>query len=298
MIKSDDLLLVSLLSKGGSIAAVAREMFLTPSAISQRLSLLEQRLGLSVAERFGRSGIRLTADGEFLALKADDVLSRLALIQDQVNERRGLISGVIRVAAPFGFGRRYVAPALADLHALHPQISVDLRLTDDLSRAPVSAWDILIRVSPWFDSSLLATRLSSNRRLICASPDYIAKHGSPRVPKDLEQHSCIAISEDGAQGSYWELHGTHGAQVTVKIVPQFSTNDGETALDWAIAGRGIIVRSQWSAGAALQLGKLVELMPEWSAPDAPIVALTSTSQAESLRVQTALKHLQERICVD
>ncbi len=296
MIKSDYLQLVSLLCKGGSIAAAARTLHLTPSAISQRLSQLEEKLGLSVAERFGRSGIRLTAEGEFLAQQADDVLNGLALIQDQLNQRRGVISGVVRVTAPFGFGRRHVAPALAEFHAMHPQVCVHLKLSDDLSRAPPTAWDILIRVSPWVDSSLVATELSSNRRIVCASPDYVATHGSPQSPHDLAQHRCISITEDGAKTSTWEFRRPDGKQLAVKVAPQLSTNDGETALDWAISGRGIVVRSQWSAASAIQSGKLLELMPGWTAPDAPIVALTSISQSRSSRVQATLKHLRDR-CV-
>ena len=295
MLKSDDLLLVSLLSKGGSIAAVAREMHLTPSAISQRLSLLEQRLQMNLAERFGRSGVRLTAEGEFLAEKAADVIGEIALIQDQLGERRGVLNGVIRITAPFGFGRRHVAPALAEFHKLHSQISVNLKLSDDLSHPPPNAWDILIRVSPWVDSTLIATSLCDNRRLVCASPKYVAEHGAPSHPEELRGHACISISEDGAKGSFWQFQRKDGAQAMIKVAPRFTTNDGETALEWAIAGCGIIVRSQWSTAAALEAGDLIELLPDWTAPDAPIVALTSVRNAGSLRIQTVLTHLLDSI---
>ncbi len=298
MIKSDDLLLMSYLSSERSIAAVGRRMYLTPSAISQKLASLEEKLGLKLAERHGRSGIILTADGEFLADRGLEVRSELAFVQDELNKRKGVISGVISVTASFGFGRCHVAPALGKCSEIYPNISIDLKLSDDLSHVPQSAWDILIRISPQKNTPFTCTEISNNRRLVCASPAYVKRHGKPQHPDCLKQHGCISISEDGRKGTYWSFIARNGVEKTVKVMPRFRTNDGETALDWAINSLGIIVRSEWSVLPAIKAGRLVELLPDWSAPDAPIVALTKNHPAESVRIQTVLNYLTQNLMIE
>jgi len=298
MIKSDDLLLVSYLSEESSIAAVARRMHLTPSAISQRLSLLESRLCLTLADRNGRSGIIMTADGEHFASRAKEVLSEFHFLCDEMNDRRGVIGGQINVIAPFGFGHRHVAPLLGQFGCLHPALSVDLKLTDDLNYLPQNAWDILIRVAPRRETSLVSTVLSKNKRLICSSPEYIKQYGRPLHPEDLKHHRCISITEDGSRGVHWNFTSEEGVEKTIKLKPYLTTNDGETALDWAIDGLGIIVRSEWSAAPAINTGQLVELVPGWSAPEAPIIALTTTRYAESVRISTVLNYLAEHIQIE
>ncbi len=151
MIKTDDLVLMSNLWREKSIAGVAKRMHLTPSAISFRLSNLEKRLGVRLAERNGRSGIVLTADGEFLAKRGDVFVSELNILFDEVHQRQGRISGTVRIVAPFGLGRRHIAPLLGQISRLYPELIIDLHLTDDLSRPPNTVWDILIRVSPFAD---------------------------------------------------------------------------------------------------------------------------------------------------
>jgi len=292
MIKSEDLQLVTYLSQEKSIAAVARRMNLTPSAVSQRLSILEDRIGLALADRIGRSGIVLTGDGKFLAQSATRVLAELNLLQDELNNRRGIISGAVNVVAPFGFGRRHVAPLLGQFSKLHPSLSIDLRLSDDLSSIPDTSWDILIRVAPFIDSSLASTVLSENKRLVCASPAYVKKYGLPKHPEDLKQHRCISISEDGSKGAYWTFRSKKKEEVSIKIQPDLMTNDGEVALDWAINGLGVIMRSEWSAAAALKAGQLTDVMPVgWSAPEAPIVALTTARHSDSVRISSVVKYL-------
>ncbi len=299
MITSDDVQLVRLLSEERSIAAVAKRLNLTPSAVSQRLSSLEDRTGLALAERNYRSGITLTTDGAFIAERAADVLVELEVLQDELYERRGVIGGLVRVIAPFGFGRNHIAPMLGAFRKAHPELSVDLRLTDDLVSTPSDPWDILIRVAPLRDSSLVCRILAQNRRLVCASPDYVRQHGAPKLPEDLAHHQCIAISEDGARSSYWSFYSESEGEISIRLQPCLTTNDGETALDWAIAGLGIVMRSEWNAEAAIASGDLVELtLPGWSAPEAPIIALTTKRLARSQRISALIDYLAEQVEVE
>jgi len=295
MIKSDDLLLMSFLAQESSIAAVGRRMFLTPSAISQRLSALENKLGQELALRNGRSGIVLTADGEFLAEKGREIIGQLDLIEDQINDRKGIISGPISVIAPFGFGRHYIAPSLEALSRIYPKLSFDLRLTDDLNYIPEFAWDILIRISPSKNSQNVGQEISKNRRIVCASPAYLERYGQPVEPEDLIDHKCISISEDGFRGADWHFYNRNGVAKTVKITPYLNTNDGEAALTWAKNGLGVIVRSQWSASPLIKTGELIELLPGWSAPDAPIMVLAGKRSAGSARVKMVMDYLTETI---
>ena len=299
MINSEDLQLVSLLARENSIAGAARKLNLTASAVSQRLSALEDRTGLILADRNGRSGIVLTADGAFIADRASRVLSEFSVLEDQINHRRGVISGNVHVVAPFGFGRHRIAPCLGELSALYPELSIDLQLSDDLNAIPHSTWDILIRVAPLHDSSLVSTVLSENRRLVCASPSYVQKKGLPSSPEDLKNHRCISISEDGTEGAFWAFRSDANEEVSVKIDPHLKTNDGETALEWTISGLGIVMRSEWSAARAIEAGELVEITPAgWSADEAPIVALTTERHSQSIRVSTVLDYLKTNVSLN
>ncbi|MEP3225694.1 MAG: LysR family transcriptional regulator [Parasphingorhabdus sp.] len=295
MINSDDLRLISLLSQRRSIAAVSRDMHLTPSAISQRLSLLEQRLGHKLAQRNGRSGIILTSDGEYLAERAGGVLSELTLIQDGINDRHDRVSGLVSLVAPMGFGRHHIAPLMGKLSKKYPNLDVHLRLSDDLSQIPEGSWDIAIRIAPPQDSNFVAIPLAENRRILCAAPDYLAEYGTPQSPDEIAGHRCIAISEDGDKGSYWILFDKKAKQTTIRINPVLVCNDGQVALDWAINGLGIVLRSEWNVLKALKKGTLVELLPDWSAPQAPIVALCRERSAKSKRVTLVLNWLKDNL---
>lgn len=295
MISSDDLMLVSLLAKEKSLAAVARVSNISPSAISQRLTALEAKLGIRIADRIGRSGVVLTSEGELLAERGALVLSELRQLDDQLAEKRGLLSGHLRVIAPLGFGRIHIAPLVGKFQQCHPDISVALTLSDAMGRLPQSGWDIIIRVGPLRESSLQMIELASNKRLLCASPEYVAKHGFPVHPDELREHHCIVIYEDNEDVTLWSLLAKNGTRRDIRITPQLSSNDGQAALSWALSGRGIIMRSEWSAYPHIASGELVPLLSGWDPPEAPILALTSGPRGRPSRVQIMLNYLQSHI---
>ncbi len=295
MITSDDLSLICALAQEKSIAAVARAANISPSAISQRLTALEDKLGIRIAERFGRSGIVMTAEGEFLEIRGADILRTMRILDDDLAERKDLISGKLRIVAPFGFGRRHIAPLVSQFAAQHPELLVDLRLSEDLRRLPKGAWDILIRVGPWRDTSLVVRQLSSNKRVLCASPQYIAENGAPNHPDEIQHHKCIVIYEDAEDVCLWSFRARNGKERDIRVAPHLATNDGDVALCWARDGRGVLLRSVWSAAADIKSGDLVELLPDWSAPEAPIVAMTGEAQGRSKRIQAMLQFLETHL---
>lgn len=291
MITSDDLSLICTLAQEKSIAAVARAANISPSAISQRLTALEGKLGIRIAERFGRSGIVMTAEGEFLETRGKDILRTMRVLNDDLAERKDLIGGKLRIVAPFGFGRHHIAPLVSRFAAQHPELQVDLRLSEDLRRLPKGAWDIMIRVGPWRDTSLVVTQLAANKRVLCASPQYIAENGTLNHPDEIQNHKCIVIFEDAEDVGLWTFRARNGRERDIRVAPHLATNDGDVALCWAKDGRGILLRSAWSAAADLKSGDLVELLHEWSAPEAPIVAMTGEAQGRSKRIHAMLQFL-------
>ena len=294
MISSTDLQLVQAIARGGSLAAASLTLNVTASAVSQRLSSLEQRLGLKLAERSGGVSLTMTTEGELLAARAGQVLHTLNGLEEEIAAQRGVISGHLKIIAPLGFGRLSVAPLLAKFQAQNEGITVNLQLSDQLGRLPRDSWDIIFRVGPLKNSDLLRTSIAPNKRILCASPKYLGQHGQPSTPTDLNDHHCIAIREDDEDVTLWRFIDEEGKRSDIRIGPTFASNDGEVARSWALAGRGIIQRSEWSVREDIQSGRLIELLPNWNFPDAPIVALTHNTTNRPARVQLFLNFVKER----
>lgn len=291
MIESPDLRFFAVLARAPSLAAAARSLNVSPPAVSQRLSLLEQRLGLRLLER-GRGPLVLTADGEALLRRADGLLQDLALLHEDLQAQRQDISGPLRVIAPFGFGRLHIAPAIAQLIADHPGIAPDLVLSDDpFGASRQDNWDLIIHIGQLPNSSLTSKKLAPNRRYLLASPDYLDRNGRPQTPEDLKHHACGVIREDQADMTMWGFLGSDGQRHTTRITPAFSSNDGEVIKSWALAGLGIVQRSEWNVATELQEGRLQRVLTPYKMPDADIIALLNPRTLRTARVQHALDAL-------
>src|ERR1700733_3312592 len=204
MISTDDLKFFVVMSNFASLAAVARALNVTPSAITQRLQLLEERLGVRLADRAGRR-LALTDEGQLLAQRAQTVLDDIGQITDMLAARRGVVSGRLRILAPLGFGRRYVAPVAASFRTAFPDVQIDLMLSDRPFQFREEIWDVLVYIGDLHDSALVGRTLAPNARFLCASPDYIARHGMPVAPSDLASHSCIVLKENDENITHWRL---------------------------------------------------------------------------------------------
>jgi len=293
MIDLADLRFIQAVSRAASLAATARALDVTPPAVSQRLAQLETRLKLKLVER-GAGVLRLTAEGEMMAMRADAILKGLFDLEGDLAERRGAMSGPLRIVAPFGFGRLHVAPLIGSFFLENPEVSPTLTLTDDPRGAMRSeTWDVLIHVGRLPDLDLVQRKLADNRRLLCASAGYLERSGKPSVPADLSRHRCGVIRENQADVTLWALTGPGRKRVSVRIQPAFASNDGEVIRGWALAGLGIVERSEWSVADDLQSGRLLRVLPDWSLPDADIVALLNPRSVRASRVEAFLAHLME-----
>ncbi|WP_313369486.1 LysR family transcriptional regulator [Achromobacter animicus] len=291
MIATDDLRFFLSLSTAGSLAQAARALDVTPPAITQRLNALEKRLGVRLVNRSAR-GIALTEEGRLLAMRAAQICNDLTLLADELAGRRGVVAGHLRVVAPLGFGQRYIAGLVADFRSRSEDVTASLTLSDGPPRLASDDWDVMVHIGELRDSTLVAHPLAPNRRILCASPAYLARRGSPTTPEDLRNHDCIALRENDEDVTLWRFSRARGAGVAVRIAPVMSCNAGATALEWARAGHGIIARSEWDVTAHLRTGELVPLLAGWNLPDANVVALVKTRQELSARTAGFLASLR------
>lgn len=278
------------LVRAGSLAATAREMNLTPPAVTKRLALLERRLGVRLLNRTTRS-ISLTAEGETYLVNAKRILGDIDEMERQVSSSRAEPKGLLRVNAPLGFGRTHVAPAVSSFAKLYPEVEVQLHLTDRPVHLPDDAIDVAIRFGELPDSRLIARKIATNRRRLCASPSYLATFGRPETPRDLTTHNCIVLRQNDAAFGIWRLsRGKHSE--SIKVHGSLSTNDGEVALNWALDGHGILMRAEWNLADHLRSGRLEEVLEDYETPPADIYAVYLERLNLSAKVSFFIDHLR------
>ncbi|QIG96483.1 MULTISPECIES: LysR substrate-binding domain-containing protein [unclassified Bradyrhizobium] len=294
MISTDDIRFFTAIATARSLAAAARALDVTPSAVSQRLQGLEQRLGVQLVSRSARR-LTLTDEGELLVLRGGALLDEATELTEALQARRGTISGHLKILAPLGFGRRYIAPVVAAFRSRHPDVSVELELSDRPGRAAAGAWDVMIHIGALTDSTLRLLRLAPNERYLCASPAYLKRRGTPASPQNLRGHDCIALRENEEDVTLWRFSRRRAAAApdVIRIEPMLSSNDGEVVKAWALADHGLIVRSEWDVAEDLACGRLARVLPNHRLPPADIVALLNPGRSgRARRTQAFVEHLR------
>ena len=275
----------------GSLAAAARELGVTPSAVTKRLVALEERLGARLLNRTTRS-ISLTSEGELYFNHGKRILADIDQVESIITEGQNKPQGLLRINAPLGFGRTYIAPIVSEFVTLHPEVDVQLTLTDRPVRLPDEAVDISIRFGEIPDSRMIARKIARNRRLLCAAPSYLEKHGIPATPQDLVHHQCITLRQNDTFSGVWQLSKDQ-VRETVRVGGNLSTNDGEVALKWAIDGHGILMRAEWDLARYLRDKRLAIVLEEYATPPADIFAVYLERQHLSAKVTYFLDYLKE-----
>lgn len=292
MSDTTDLSFFTLLARQPSLAAAAQLLGVTPPAVSRRLAALEQRLGVRLLNRTTRR-LSLTPQGERYLEHGEQILRDIESLERSLSASHESPCGLLRINATFGFGRRHLAPLIADFAKLWPEVEIILQLTDRPLDLTEHAMDIGIRFGEPPDARILARKIAANRRLLCASPDYLARHGRPLTPRDLAAHACIVIRENNAAFNNWQL--ADGKQQTmVKVRGPLSTNHGEIAVDWALAGHGIVLRSEWDIAGYLRSGQLIRVLEPWLGSSADIHAVFPQRHHLSATVRVFLHFLAER----
>jgi DNA-binding transcriptional LysR family regulator len=280
------------ITEAGSLAEAARRLDVTPSAVSQHLRQLEERLGLRLVHRTTR-GLSLTDEGTLLHEGAVAILADMDRLTERVRSRSGAVAGKLDVCGPLGFGRRYLAAAVAEFHDLHPALRVSLYLSDAISAADAPRFDLIVHIGQLPDSSMIAHPLAPNARLLCAAPAYLARKTAPASPDELPGHDCLVLRENQEDVTLWRLR--RGKQeAAVRVPAAMWSNDGEVVKEWAMGGKGIMLRSEWDVADHVREGRLVRVLPDWKLDDADVVALVDHRRHMSARVRLFVTFLQAR----
>ncbi len=286
-IQPADLGFFSVLAGAGSLSAAARELGITTPAVSKHLAQMEARLGVSLVTRTTRR-MSMTPEGELYLENARRILSEIDGMQELLGVSKGTPKGLLRVNATLGFGRSHVAPLISRFVRKHPQVDVQLQLSVNPPALTDDSFDVCIRFGAPPDTRVIARHIAPNRRLLCATPGYLAKHGTPKVPNDLIKHNCIGIRQGEEAYGLWRLTMGRGKNVTTEAIKtrgNLTTNDGEIAVNWALDGHGILMRAEWDIERFLTNGRLVQVLSQYFTPDADIYAVYPQRHQLAVRVR-------------
>ncbi|KJK09192.1 MULTISPECIES: LysR family transcriptional regulator [unclassified Pseudomonas] len=290
----DDLQLFVRTAELGSLSAAARLLDLSPAVASAALKRLEQQLGTRLLARSTRN-LRLTADGEGFLLHARSALASLDEGRRQLALGQDEVSGVLQLSAPSDFGRNVLLPWLDELQREHPKLSVRLLLGDRNADLFRQAADIALRYGAPEDSSLVALPLClDNRRVVCASPAYLARQGEPREIAHLVQHNCLLYQLGSRIHDQWRF-GRGAGEVGVTVSGDRFSDDADVVRRWALAGHGIAYKSWLDVAFDVQAGRLKILLGQLEGEPAPL-NLMCTHRAQLGKPVHLLRHLLKMRC--
>jgi DNA-binding transcriptional LysR family regulator len=278
----DHLILFIRIAATQNISAAGAELGLSPAVASAHLSKLEANLGVRLVHRTTRK-VSLTEEGQAFFPHAEEVLASIEVAKASVGVGKKSPSGTLKVAAPASFGRMHLIPALKDFMREYPKLKIDLTLSDTITDLVEGGFDVAIRNSALKDSSLIARKLCDDRRILSASPEYLAYYGKPETPEDLKFHNCITLfglDHWGFKHSSKERESV----MTVKVSGNFRTDNGEAIRDACVMGLGITINSTWSIYRQLLRGELVEVLGHY-----PLVSNTAIWVVYPSARQLALK---------
>jgi LysR family transcriptional regulator, transcriptional activator for dmlA len=290
-----DLELVLSIRDALSLTAAAAQLGVASPSITKRLAALEAKLGVKLFYRTTRR-VAATAEGELLCERAALLLAGFSEAEEALRDQAREPSGKIRLAATFGFGRIWLGAALADFQILHPQVRIDLQLTEKLPDLAAEGFDAAVwlwapqanRTNQWS-----ATLLAKNERVLVAAPSYVKARGKPRSLEDLQQHDCLQVRESDTPSSTWHLSkdAERKSVQAIKITGALVSNSGELVRDWCLAGRGIMLRSLWDVAPMIASGQLVRLLPSYAMRNANIQWLAPFRVQTPQRVRLLREHL-------
>lgn len=281
-------------ARAGSLSAAARDMQLSVAMVSKRMDALEQRLGVRLLLRTTRH-CSLTPEGLLYVQDCRRILDDLQEAEAAISREVHTVQGVVRVTATFGFGRRVLAPLLAQFAQGHPEVQVQLGLSDALSDVQGGHYDVAIRLAPLPDSRLVSQRLVRNRRLVVAAPSYLAQHGIPVHPQALLQHNCIVLQGSSDALLSWQFQMPKGTTLDIPVRGNLVTDNGDIQRSWALLGVGLSLKSVWDVADDLQSGRLQAVLSDYPCPDADIYAVYRERHFQPARVQHLVSWLREQL---
>ncbi|MGD2172928.1 MAG: LysR family transcriptional regulator [Gammaproteobacteria bacterium] len=274
----------------GSFVKAADALGLSKAAVSRHVADLEARLGVRLIHRTTRR-LSLTEDGEVFLARSRDLIAGVEEAEAELGARGGEARGLLRINAPVSFGISHLAPLWPEFQARYPEVRLDIELSDRIADLLEEGYDLAIRIADLQDSTLVGRRLATTRMVLCATPEYLARHGEPREPGELAGHLKIAYSYWG--GNEMSFLGPEG-EVRARIDPYLTSNNGETCRAAALAHQGIILQPTFLIGEDLAAGRLIELMPEYRALELGIYALYPTRKHVAPKVRAMVEFLLQK----
>jgi DNA-binding transcriptional LysR family regulator len=247
--------------EAGSFVGAADALGLSKAAVSRQVGDLERRLGTRLLHRTTRR-LSLTDDGQLFHARAKEVLAAIDEAESEITSRSGEPSGLLRINAPLTFGVLHLAPLWGRFADAHPKVSLEIDLSDRIVDLVEEGYDLAVRITNLPSSQLVSRQLAKSRMVLCASPDYLARHGIPAHPRDLAAHRVISYSYWSTRDE-WSFTGPDG-EVRVRTQPRIHANNGDTCRAAALDHQGIILQPDFLVGDDLRQGTLVELLPDYA----------------------------------
>jgi DNA-binding transcriptional LysR family regulator len=277
----------------GSFSEAGRSLRLSPAVVSYRIGCLERHLGCRLFNRTTRK-LQPTEQGRVFYESSLEVRDAVERAEARVASGGAAPQGSLKVTAPLGLGRRAIAPVVLRFRAEHPEIDIRLRLSDYLVDLFTEAVDVAVRMAVLTDSSLIVRKIIDVERVLCASPAYLSRHGSPSSIKDLERHSCLLLRFPGSQRDRWTLV-RNGRQVSVPVDGNIDADDGDVLTDWAVEGEGIVLKPLFEIAEHLRSGALEAVLPDYSPAPVTLAVLHAYKRMVPAKVRAFADILVEEV---
>lgn len=244
----------------GSFSGAARDLRMTPSAVSKMIGRLEDRLGVRLLSRTTRK-LSLTEEGRVYYQRVTPILAEVAEAEETISLSTVEARGVLKVNASTAFGQYQVVPLIPELLEKYPQMQVELTMTDSIVNLVEEGFDVGIRIGALHDSTLIARKIGVPKRVVVASPAYLEKHGYPKTPDDLTQHECLKLSIPTSLNR-WEFTGPDGPR-TVEVSGRFEADNAIALHEAALAGLGMFRAASFVVGDDIKAGRLIPVLDEF-----------------------------------
>ncbi len=274
--------------EAGSFVAASESLGMSRAAVSRYVGELESRLGVRLLHRTTRR-LSLTGEGEVFYLRCRELLAGVEEAEAEITARSDVARGILRINAPVSFGISHLAPLWGEFQARYPAVELNIDLSDRIVDIVEEGFDLAVRIASLQNSTLVSRRLTSTRLMLCASPGYLAAHGTPARPADLTGHRTIGYS-NFTTGNDWPFVGPEGP-IHVRLRPWMHANNGETCCAAAVAGQGIVLQPGFLVRKDLDAGRLVELMPEYRSTELGVYAVYPTRKFVTPRVRALVEFL-------
>jgi DNA-binding transcriptional LysR family regulator len=279
--------------KAGNLSAAARALNSSPAAMSRGLSALESRLGVRLVTRTSRS-FELTEEGQLFYNRCARIATDIAEAEAEASSKGAAVKGMLRIGAPMELGRRLIAPLITEFRRGFPDVQVHLMLSDSGLDVIDDGLDVALRVGLPGDLSVIAKKILTAKRIVCASPAYFKKHGAPTKPSDLLQHDCIRLVRGRRVMDTW-LFQDQGKRFEVIVNGSLSTTSGEVVHDWVRAGKGIALKAAWDLQPEIAAGTVVQCLSEFWCDEIDLFAICANRQHLSPRIRAFLDFVAKKI---